>query len=119
MNIDIVLCRATWMKFGTFTPENVNSGGSVILARNGILGFGTTVEHEEIFLGRDHLVRIRQLDWSCTVINLHDQPEHLAGTPWTTSCSYGDASRAAALLAAFSRSVEIAQPFFHSSRRSA
>ena len=43
-NVDIVLGRATWMKFGTFTSENVNSGGSVILARNGILGPGTTVE---------------------------------------------------------------------------
>ena len=74
-NVDIVLGRATWMKFGTFTPENVNSGGSVILARKDILGPGTTVDQKEIFPARDYLVRIRQIDCSCTVINLHYQPE--------------------------------------------
>ena len=74
-NIDVFLDRALWMKCGTFTPGNVNSGGSVILARNGISGPNTTIEHEEIFPGRDHLIRIRQLDCCCTVINLHYQPE--------------------------------------------
>ena len=62
MNIDIELDQANLVKFSTFTPGNVNSGGSVTLARNDFLGPGTTVEHEEIFPGRDHLVRIRHLE---------------------------------------------------------
>ena len=50
--------------------------------------------HEEIFLGRDHFVRIGHLDCSCTVINLHYQPEspqqelrrrlRAAAAPWPT-----------------------------------
>ena len=51
------------------------SHSTVIWARNGIHKPGTTVEHEEIYPGRDHLVRTRQMDCSCTVINLHYQPE--------------------------------------------
>ena len=135
MNIDIVLDRCTWMKRGTITPWNVNSGGSVILTRNDIFGSGTTVEHEDTFPGRDHLVRIRQLDCSCTVITFHYQPEgtlqelrrrlRAAAALWPTytdgmgflvgdfnicdpaegrlnslsqTFSYGDVSRAAALL---------------------
>ena len=31
VNFDMVLDRATWMKISTFTPGNVNSGGSVYL----------------------------------------------------------------------------------------
>ena len=146
---DIALERATWEKIGTFTPGNVHSRGSVILIRKDILGPGTTIEHEEIFPGGDHLVRFRQLDCSCTVINLHYQPEgtlqelrqrlRAAAAMWPTYpdgvgflvgdfniCDRdegrlnsrnqafidGDTSRAAALLAASSRSVEIAQPYF-------
>ena len=40
-----------------------------------MFGHGTSIQHEEIFLERDHLVRVRQMDCSCTVINLHYQPE--------------------------------------------
>ena len=42
------------------------------------MGLVSTIEHEEIVPGRDHFVRIRQLDCSCTVIkviNLHNQLE--------------------------------------------
>ena len=53
----------------------MNAGGSVILARRGILGPNSISEHEEIFPGRFHLVEIRQRDRSCTIINLHYQPE--------------------------------------------
>ena len=63
-NILIDSDRATWMKFGTLTPGNVISGGSIIFARNGILGPDT-----------DHLIRIRQFDCCCTVIDLHYQIE--------------------------------------------
>ena len=38
MNVDVVLDRNTWMKFGTSTPGNVNAGESAILARGGTLG---------------------------------------------------------------------------------
>ena len=62
-------------KFCTFTPGNVISGGSVILIRTQILGRGTSIEHEENFPGRDHVVRIRQLDCNCTIIELHYQPD--------------------------------------------
>ena len=48
----------------------MNSGGCAILIRKDILGPSTSTEHEEIFLGR-HLVRIRHLDCSCTVVYLH------------------------------------------------
>ena len=131
------------IEFVTFTPSNVNSGRSVIFARFDILGTGTTIEHEDIFPGRDHLLRIRHLDCSCTVINLHYQPEgtlqelrrrlRAAAALWPTYTygigflvgdfnicdpaegrfnSRGQTGRGAALLAAFSCSVEIAQPFF-------
>ena len=64
------------MKFGTFTLGNVNSGVSVILARfdislDQVLRWNT----KKFCLGRDHLVRIRHLDCSCRVINLHDHPD--------------------------------------------
>ena len=75
LNIDTVLDRAIWAEFSTFTPVNVNSGGSIILTRTDIFGLVTMIEHEETFPGRDHLVRIWQMGDSCTVINLHYQPE--------------------------------------------
>ena len=62
-------------KIGTFAPGNVNSGGSVILIWKDILGPGTSIEHEEIIAGGDHIVRIREFDCNCTVINLHCQPD--------------------------------------------
>ena len=148
LNIDTVLDRALWLKFGTFTTVNVNSGGSVILARTDTFGLVTMIEQEETFPGRDHLVRIWQVGDSCTVINLHYQPEgtlqelrrrlRAAAALWPThpdgagnlvgdfnicdpaegrlnsrnqTFSDGDASRAAALLAVFRRSVEIAESF--------
>ena len=55
----IPMC-ANRMNFGTFTPGNVNPDGSIVLARDGILGPNIMLEHEEIFPGRDHM--IRQLD---------------------------------------------------------
>ena len=58
MNINVVLDRATWMKFGTFTPGNLNAGGFVTLARNGVLRSDCTAEHEENVPGHDHLIRI-------------------------------------------------------------
>ena len=71
--IDTVLDRTAWEIFGTFNTGNVNCGGSAILVRKDILGPGTSFKHEDIFPGRDHLVRIRQLDCNCTVTNLHHQ----------------------------------------------
>ena len=119
------------------------------MIRKDILGHATSVEHEENFPGRDHLVRLQQLDCNCTVMNLHDQPDHTlqdlrkrlraAAARWPTypdgtgffvgdinicdpdegrlnsrnlTFSDGDASRPAVLLAAFTRSMEIAQPIF-------
>ena len=63
------------MKFVLLLLGNVNYGCSVFLTRNDIFGPGTAFENEDICPGRDHLVRSRQLDCSCTVINLHNQPE--------------------------------------------
>ena len=73
--VDIVLDWITGGKMGTFTPENVKSGGFVILIRKDIVGPGTSIEHEDFFPGRDYLVRLQQLDCNCTVMNLHDQPD--------------------------------------------
>ena len=70
MNIAVVLDRNAWLKLCFFTTGNVNAGGSVTLARRGILGPNSIFEHEENFPGRDHL-----RDRSCTIINLHYQPE--------------------------------------------
>ena len=47
----------------------------MILIRKSILGPATAIVREEIFPGRDHLVRIRQIDCSSTTINDHFQPE--------------------------------------------
>ena len=118
----------------------MNCEGSAILIRKDILGPGTSFKHENIFPGRDHLVRIRQLDWNCTVINLHHQSGgtlqelrqrlRAAAARWPTypdgigffvrsgwgtfnPCSQSSAmvtkGTLLTLLAAFSRSVEIAQ----------
>ena len=51
MNIDVVLDRNTSIKCGSFTPRNVNAGGSVILTRKDILGLYPIFEHEENFPG--------------------------------------------------------------------
>ena len=75
MNIAVVFDRHAWLKFCFFASGNVNAGGSVILARRCILGPNSISEHEENFSGRFHLVEIRQRDRSCTIINLHYQPE--------------------------------------------
>ena len=55
-------------------PGNVNSGGSDLFLAIDILGPDSTIEHVEKIPGRDHLVRIRQLDCSCTIMNVHSQP---------------------------------------------
>ena len=147
MNIAVVLDRNAWLIF-FFNSWNVNAGGSVFLALRGILGPNAIFEHEEIFPGRDHLVRIRQRDRSWTIIDLHYQPEdslqelrrrlRAAAAVWfnypegkgflvghfhifypaegspnarTQTFSDGDVSRAAALLTAFPRAVEINRPY--------
>ena len=53
----------------------MNFGGSVLFLAIDILGPDSTIEHVENFPGRDNLVRIRQLDCSCTTMNAHYQPE--------------------------------------------
>ena len=56
---------------GTFTP--------LCRVRDSVsqkyFGPGTMIDHEERFHGRDHLVRIRQSDCCCTIMNVHFQPE--------------------------------------------
>ena len=53
VNADIAVDRAVWMKFGTFTLGNVNSGGSDVLAWFRMIAPGTAVEQEARFPRRD------------------------------------------------------------------
>ena len=74
-NIVIVLDRAIWIKF---VPSPLITRMLVtffFLARFDLLGPETTVEQKFDFPGRDHLVRVRHLDCSCTVNTLHYQPK--------------------------------------------
>ena len=45
--------------FGTFTPNNVNAGGSAILVHKDLLPDHAIVSHEITCQGRDHVVTIR------------------------------------------------------------
>ena len=113
--------------FGTFTPDSVNTRGSVILIRKNCLTPGSTIIHKELFPGRDHLVQIRCEDSLCTIVNVHFQlegtlalmgdfnisdPDEGRLNARNQTFSDGDARRAAVLLASFTRSVEIGQPSF-------
>ena len=69
LHLDLKLEPAGQVKIGTFTSNNVNSGGSIILQP------GVAAKHRVLFLGRDHYVVIQQGDRRCVVVNEHFRPE--------------------------------------------
>ena len=57
--------------FGTFTPNNVNASGSVILVHKDLLPDHACVSHEITSQGRDHNVTIRSGEGVLVIVKVH------------------------------------------------
>ena len=70
---EVILEHAVWEKFGCFMPGNVNTGGSILLARQKYLPPDTEIGHHNLRPGRDNFIRI-QHEAPCCVVHVHFQP---------------------------------------------
>ena len=61
--------------FGTFTPNNVNAGGSAMRIRKNFLLDGAIITHIAICQGRDHIVTIRSGVSVMVIVHVHFEPD--------------------------------------------
>ena len=69
-----VLVPQFW-PFGTFAPNSVSAGGSVICLHKNLLPDGAITTHVTTCQGRDHIVTIQFGDCVFVVVNVHFEPD--------------------------------------------